>query len=284
MSAGAVTLTFVDGARGDRDLAANGTVTDPGGPSAFVAPPATTPTPALPGATPVPSGPAPNAPPTANPPAGSAGLCPKGTDITDQVVEVNASGENEEGGEVKENLVDQDPATKWLVFSSAAWAQVRFAEPVDIARYALTSADDAPTRDPRDWKLLASNDGQDWTTLDTRTDQAFEERFQTKEFTVPGGTAYTHYRLDFTRNGGANIVQLAEVQFAEKDAPPAKPVMSTTVGDGPTSAPAAKAKVGYTGRKAFRYVGTHKADGRAYSYNKVFDVDVAVTRSTSCPT
>ncbi|MGH3466785.1 MAG: glycoside hydrolase domain-containing protein, partial [Thermocrispum sp.] len=202
-------------------------------------------------------------------------------DITDQVQEVNASGENEEGGEVKENLVDHDKGTKWLVFESTGWVQVRFAEPVDISRYALTSANDAPRRDPRDWTLRASSDGENWTTLDTRESQSFDERFQTKEYAVSGGAEYTHYRLDFAGNNGAPILQLAEVQFAEKSGDPAKPNMSTSVGDGPTSAYAAKAKVGFTGRKAFRYVGTHTGDGRGYSYNKVFDVDVAVTPSTT---
>ena len=41
--------------------------------------------------------------------------------VTDQVVAVKASGENEEGGEVKENLVDGSDQTKWLVFQRTAW-------------------------------------------------------------------------------------------------------------------------------------------------------------------
>ena len=32
--------------------------------------------------------------------------------------------------------------------------------------------------------------------------------------------------------------------------------------------------------KALRYAGTHTADGRGYSYNKVFDVDVPVGANT----
>jgi len=40
------------------------------------------------------------------------------------------------------------------------------------------------------------------------------------------------------------------------------------------------AGAGFTGKRALRYAGTHKADGRAYSYNKVFDVRVKVGADT----
>ncbi|SMC71884.1 alpha-1,2-mannosidase, putative [Kibdelosporangium aridum] len=203
-------------------------------------------------------------------------------DITDKVAEVTANGENSGSGEVKENLVDHDPQTKWLVFEPTGWVQFKFTEPVDVVRYAMTSANDFPGRDPRDWTLKGSADGQSWTTLDTQTGQAFDKRFQTKEYKYGGGTEYLYYRFDFTANNGDEILQLAEIQFSETT-PQAEsrilvvPNMSTVVGDGPTSAFTAKPKAGFTGRKAFRYVGTHLAAGRAYSYNKVFDVNVVVT-------
>nr|WP_202819056.1 GH92 family glycosyl hydrolase [Actinosynnema sp. ALI-1.44] len=206
-------------------------------------------------------------------------------DITDKVAAVTANGENSGSGEVKENLVDHDPGTKWLVFERTGWVQFTFTEPVDVVRYALTSANDAAGRDPRDWILKASDDGHSWTTLDTRTGQTFARRFQTNEYTFTGGAKHRHYRLEFTANNGADILQLAEVQFSGTT-PQAEtriavaPNMSTAVGDGPTSAFTAKPKAGFTGRKALRYVGTHTATGRAYSYNKVFDINVVVTSTT----
>jgi len=202
-------------------------------------------------------------------------------DISDRIVEVAASGENSDGGEVADNLVDFDPASKWLVFAATGWAQFRFDRQAEITKYALTSGNDHPERDPRDWKLLGSTDGKDWTTIDTREGESFTDRGQTKEYSVSPGAAYRYYRLDITRNGGGDIVQLAEVQFAGKDAKPTKPNMGTTVGNGPTSAPAAKTKVGYTGKHALRYIGSHTGSGRAYSYNKIFDVDVVVTPKTT---
>jgi F5/8 type C domain len=135
--------------------------------------------------------------------------------VTDEVVAVAASGENTGGGEVKENLVDGDVGTKWLVFQPTGWVRFELAEPVAVVRYALSSANDAPTRDPRDWTLQGSQDGQVWTTLDTRLGEVFTERLQTKVYEVANTTAYRFYRLEVTANSGASILQLAEVQLSD---------------------------------------------------------------------
>ena len=87
--------------------------------------------------------------------------------VTDTVVAMRASGENADGGEGKENLVDGSPDSKWLAFDPDGWVELELAEPATIVRYALTSANDHAERDPRDWTLKGSNDGSSWTTLDT---------------------------------------------------------------------------------------------------------------------
>ena len=201
--------------------------------------------------------------------------------VTDTVVAMKASGENANSGEVKENLVDGSADSKWLVFERTGWVELELAEPVTIVRYALTSANDAPARDPRDWTLQGSDDGQTWKTLDTQTGQTFDARFQTKTYDFANGTAYKHYRLDITSNSGATIVQLAELQLSTgQENPPPAPVMRSIVGSGPRGGYNAKAGAGFTGLRALRYGGRHTAKNRAYSYNKVFDVDVAVTPAT----
>jgi hypothetical protein len=54
-----------------------------------------------------------------------------------------------------------------------------------LTGYALTSANDAPVRDPRDWKLLGSNDGgKIWRILDVRRNESFARRFQRRAFTL----------------------------------------------------------------------------------------------------
>lgn len=201
--------------------------------------------------------------------------------IMEKVTEIKASGEFTEAGEVKENLADGDVNTKWLVFASTGWVSFKLSEPVAVVHYALSSANDEAPRDPRDWNLQGSQDGTTWTTIDSQTDQVFPERFQTKEYRFANTTAYLYYRIDITRNGGVNIVQLAELQLSNGDTtPPPASDMRTRVGKGPRSSPTAKGSVGYTGLQALEYSGAHKATGRGYSYNKLFDVDIAVTPTT----
>ena len=203
--------------------------------------------------------------------------------VTDRVVDLRASGENTNGGETKENLIDVQPATKWLAFTSTAWAEFDLDQPVKVVTYALTSANDHAERDPKDWTLQGSTDGKQWRDLDSRKGETFGERFRTKSYEVANTTAYPHYRLDITANNGASdATQLADVQFSNGDtSTPAPQDMRTQTDRGPSGSPTAKAGAGFTGKRALKYAGTHQPDGRAYSYNKVFDVHTAVRRDTA---
>ena len=86
-----------------------------------------------------------------------------------------------------------------------------------IREYALISANDFPQRDPRDWRLLGSNDGgQTWTTLDVRTDEVFQARQQRKVYQINNQTAFETYRLQIDRVRdpvSASSVQLAEIEL-----------------------------------------------------------------------
>ncbi|WP_436851162.1 GH92 family glycosyl hydrolase [Streptomyces asoensis] len=203
-------------------------------------------------------------------------------DVTDRVTDLRASAENTAGGEVKENLVDGEAGTKWLAFASTGWIEFDLAEPARVTTYALTSANDFAERDPADWTLSGSVDGTSWTSLDTRSGESFAQRFQSRTFTVAGTPAeYRHFRLEVTRNHGAAILQLADVRFGTGggDAP-VPPDMLTVVDRGPSGSPTAKAGAGFSGKRALRYAGRHTASGRAYSYNKIFDVNVRVAPRT----
>ncbi|MCJ7842140.1 GH92 family glycosyl hydrolase [Lederbergia sp. NSJ-179] len=202
-------------------------------------------------------------------------------DITDKVVQVTASADNPPN-ETEQQLIDRDVNTKWLGRERTAWIELQLSEPEAVIKYAFTSANDEPGRDPKDWKLSGSNDGKKWTTLDTRTNESFKDRFQTKIYEFENGTEYVYYRLDITKNAGDSFTQLAEIQLSNGiDVPPPPPAdMKSFISNGPSSAYTAKTNVGWRGLKAFTYSGTHLTKGRAYSYNKIFDVDIPVTADT----
>jgi glucose/arabinose dehydrogenase/type 1 glutamine amidotransferase len=140
----------------------------------------------------------------------------------EKVTEIKASDDNPPN-ETKEKLVDNDDNTKWLAHATTAWASVKLEKPVAVAHYALTSANDFDGRDPVDWTLQGSQDGQSWTDLDKRSGQSFPQRFQTQDYTFTNGTAYAYYRLDITKNGGEPLTQLAELRlFGPTAGPPAE--------------------------------------------------------------
>ena len=90
-----------------------------------------------------------------------------------------------------------------------------------INRYRITTANDAASRDPRDWKLQGCGGGcavgsdAGWIDLDTRTAQlAGAGRFQTNTYTFPNATAYPQYRLRVTaNNGSADTSQIGELEL-----------------------------------------------------------------------
>lgn len=124
------------------------------------------------------------------------------------------NGEGPEGAEGSLKLIDNDINTKFLVGGFSAdftlWLQQEFPEPQIVNKYTLTSGGDAPERDPTHWEFQASNDGVTWEVLDTRTDESFSERNQTREFSVENEEAYQYYRLFITENGGSDAVQISE--------------------------------------------------------------------------
>ena len=122
-------------------------------------------------------------------------------------------------GEDMGKAFDGTTRTKFLSFHSTGWAQYEFkgGESFVINKYTLSSGNDSPTRDPKDWTFQGSNNGKDWTTLDTQTGVDFPQRFQTHSFPIPNTKAYKMYRLHVTANHGDNRLQFSEIGLYENE-------------------------------------------------------------------
>ena len=156
---------------------------------------------------------------------------------------ITAQGENAAGSETAVVAFDNSTATKWLDFADinpatrASWIQYQYSNGLRFAvsQYTVTSANDAPERDPRDWRLLGStNGGTTWTMLDTHAGETFANRFQTRTFTPTNSGAFNLFRLQIdsvATPASANSVQLAELEFIGL----AGYIYAWSFGDGATS-------------------------------------------------
>jgi len=108
-----------------------------------------------------------------------------------------------------------DGGTKY--FTDHGTTEIVFAGNVKTIaqQYTLTSGNDYADRDPKTWKVLASNDtAAGWVTLDSQTGQAFNYRCETKTYPIAGNTTlYKFYKLKVTANNGASGFQLTEWQL-----------------------------------------------------------------------
>ncbi|KNC67899.1 basic secretory protein-like protein [Pseudoalteromonas ardens] len=140
---------------------------------------------------------------------------------------ITASGENGTA-EGRTKAFDDSQYSKWLTFAPTGWIAYQFSTPQVVSGYTLTSANDAASRDPQDWQLLGSNDGNTWYELDTQANQTFSARYQTRQYNVTNSQAYRHYKLNVTANQGAGILQLAEIELLGGATPPPNDALPLT--------------------------------------------------------
>ena len=129
---------------------------------------------------------------------------------------LHVSGENAPY-EGKLKVFDNSEYSKWLTFSNSGWVSYNFNRLVDISQYSVTSANDAPSRDPQHWQLEGSTDGVNWFSLDQRTGEAFASRYQKNNYAVVNSQPAQYVRFNVSQNHGANILQVAELEFIGTD-------------------------------------------------------------------
>ncbi len=117
---------------------------------------------------------------------------------------------NTTGGEGVAKVTDGNNNSKYLTGNRQTWIKFITNEPQIVKRYTLVSGNDAPERDPKDWNLEASTDGENWVILDERRNMAFGGRKAESRFDVNNDTMYQYYRLNVLNNNGSNLFQLSE--------------------------------------------------------------------------
>lgn len=124
------------------------------------------------------------------------------------------SGHGAGDGNGIENARDGDVQSKWCVDHGGKpviWL-LSLTKAQALDRYAFTSANDAPERDPSSWTLAGSADGVIWTVLDTHLDEAtFANRHESREYLIAKPVPCLQYRITFQTKG--SHFQVAEIAF-----------------------------------------------------------------------
>jgi F5/8 type C domain len=127
-------------------------------------------------------------------------------------------------GESGEKFFDGDINTKWLDNASVpsvadpSWAQIELPFEVVVNSIAVTSANDADDRDPENFSLLGSNDGETWFTIGEWAGQAWDNRFERKHLPLGNGRYFSIYRFNITKNkGDSDLTQIGKLELIGPD-------------------------------------------------------------------
>ncbi len=145
-------------------------------------------------------------------------------DVTQPGDWIDPTSFNSPTNEEVDKAIDNDPHTKYLNFDklNAGFTVTPSAGPSVVTGLRLTSANDAPERDPTSFMLSGSADGRSFVEIAHGSIPTFPSRFFTVDIGFANDQAYTHYQLLFptVRNANAAVaMQIAEVEFLGSTGP-----------------------------------------------------------------
>jgi hypothetical protein len=138
-------------------------------------------------------------------------------EITLEGAAIEPTSFNSPPNEEVDKAIDRNSATKYLNFDklNAGFTVTPMSSANVVTGLRLTSANDAPQRDPTSYTLEGSNDGQNFTAITAGQLPDFPSRFATLDVHFKNETPYIDYRLLFPtiRSTSAVAMQIAEVTF-----------------------------------------------------------------------
>jgi hypothetical protein len=120
-----------------------------------------------------------------------------------------------------EKLIDNDVNTKYLVGQEESWVDFQLEEAALVSGYTITSANDAPARDPMIWDLYGWDEGaEEWVSLHSGdVDGPWEKRFMKKTWTFENSDKwFKTFRFEIIEINGdpEPLMQMAEMELLGK--------------------------------------------------------------------
>jgi len=127
-------------------------------------------------------------------------------------------------GQPNTNAFDGKTNTGWSESTQNGFIQVQYSFAKGCNGYKITNGDDADRqRDLKSWTLKGSNNGTDWTLIDTQAAASWTSPLTTNSYRLAAPASYLYYRFDFINNGNT-YVQMSEIDLTfipleDKEAP-----------------------------------------------------------------
>ncbi len=137
------------------------------------------------------------------------------------ITQVNPSSPASPASEDVTKVIDGSTGTKYLNFNKTNTGfTVNTGSNSIVRTIAITTANDAPERDPVSYTLEGSNNGTSWSSITSGSVACTTARQYTRSFPIANSTSYSYYRVVFPTvctPGTANSMQVAEVQLYQAD-------------------------------------------------------------------
>ncbi len=136
--------------------------------------------------------------------------------------------------EAPESLIDFKKDTKWLDYNfdnnennSTIIIDAGADDTVTFDRYTFITGNDSTERDPTDWELYVSDNGTDWTLVDSRSGvEVTDDRETDVSGLNPGWDFYGAWDIDGVQNDGYPFLRIPNY-FASNDTDEAAPIISS---------------------------------------------------------
>ena len=137
------------------------------------------------------------------------------------------------------NLFDRKLSSKYCADGTRFYVQYILDKAYKFNSYTVTSANDAPERDPKLWSLSGYNPDEGWIELDEQRGFSFPGRYTTMKFDIDSDKEFTAFILEVSSIKSGNLVQLGNLQvFGE---PTGNPGMPPVLPGNPSSDPKERA-------------------------------------------
>lgn len=141
-----------------------------------------------------------------------------------KVATTNPSASSTTGGSPASNAFDDSVATQWLSSAQINGASIKadVVSPAIVKAYAVAGTTSGhESKSPKTWVLQGSNDGTNWTTVDTQSNVTAFVASEKRLYALAVATGYASWRLLFTSNqGDATTVGLSEFALYGDPPPP----------------------------------------------------------------